>query len=305
MSEKKRKQKGEKYDAYLVKDIEPISQLMSCVIGDRTDNEAVCKFDLEMSALEAYIEKKNSENPTFKYTFFHVICAALARTIAERKKMNYFIRNNHFYERKEISFAAVAKKQKLDGAQEGLIIMKYDKDSDESPMDQMHNSICRQVYDYRKSKDSNDGTSDFMAKLVNLPSPIYKLVVRMIKSLDRKGNLPKDIVDINPYARTCFISNLGSIKMDADYHHLSNFGSNSFFAILGKKESKPFFNGDGSYTMKKVLPISLTIDERIADGLYFANTIKLFKAYMMRPELLEKPANESIDMISVQQELGL
>lgn len=300
-----KKQKGERYDAYRVWDVQPIQQFMTDLLGERVANEAVCKFDIDMEALDAFIEKKNSENPEFKYTFFHVFCAALGRSVAERPRMNYFIRNGHYYERKEISFTAIAKKQKKDGAEEGMIIMKYDKNSDESPVSQMHNSICKQVYNIRKSEESHDDTTKIMQTLVNLPRPIYKLVMATIRTLDRKGRLFKDFVEANPYSKTCFISNLGSIKMDAEYHHLSNFGSNSFFAIIGKKTKKPVFNDDGTFEMRQFLPISFTIDERIGDGVYFANTIKIFKTYMMRPELLEIPANQSIDIKAVEAELDL
>ncbi|MBQ4280576.1 MAG: hypothetical protein II753_00580, partial [Spirochaetales bacterium] len=244
-----KKQKGERYDAYRVWDVQPIQQFMTDLLGERVANEAVCKFDIDMEALDAFIEKKNSENPEFKYTFFHVFCAALGRSVAERPRMNYFIRNGHYYERKEISFTAIAKKQKKDGAEEGMIIMKYDKNSDESPVSQMHNSICKQVYNIRKSEESHDDTTKIMQTLVNLPRPIYKLVMATIRTLDRKGRLFKDFVEANPYSKTCFISNLGSIKMDAEYHHLSNFGSNSFFAIIGKKTKKPVFNDDGTFEM--------------------------------------------------------
>ena len=191
------------------------------------------------------------------------------------------------------------------GAEEGMIIMKYDKNSDESPVSQMHNSICKQVYNIRKSEESHDDTTKIMQTLVNLPRPIYKLVMATIRTLDRKGRLFKDFVEANPYSKTCFISNLGSIKMDAEYHHLSNFGSNSFFAIIGKKTKKPVFKDDGTFEMRQFLPISFTIDERIGDGVYFANTIRIFKAYMMRPELLEIPANQSIDIKAVEAELDL
>ncbi|MBQ3728425.1 MAG: 2-oxo acid dehydrogenase subunit E2 [Spirochaetales bacterium] len=300
-----KKQKGERYDAYRVWDVQPIQQFMTDLLGERVANEAVCKFDIDMEALDAFIEKKNIENPEFKYTFFHVFCAALGRSVAERPRMNYFIRNGHYYERKEISFTAIAKKHKKDGAEEGMIIMKYDKNSDESPVSQMHNSICKQVYNIRKSEESHDDTTKIMQTLVNLPRPIYKLVMATIRTLDRKGRLFKDFVEANPYSKTCFISNLGSIKMDAEYHHLSNFGSNSFFAIIGKKTKKPVFNDDGTFEMRQFLPISFTIDERIGDGVYFANTIRIFKAYMMRPELLEIPANQSIDIKAVEAELDL
>ncbi|MBO4278895.1 MAG: 2-oxo acid dehydrogenase subunit E2 [Spirochaetales bacterium] len=300
-----KKQKGETYDAYRVWDVQPIQQFMTDLLGDRVSNEAVCKFEIDMEALDAYIARKNAENPEFKYTFFHVFCAALGRSCADRPRMNYFIRNGHYYERKEISLTAIAKKQKVDGAEEGMIIMKYDKNSDQSPVDQMHESICKQVYNIRKSEDSHDDTTKIMQTLVNLPRPIYRLVMRTILRLDRKGKLFKDFVDANPYSKTCFISNLGSIKMDAEYHHLANFGSNSFFAIIGKKEKKPLFKDDGTFEMRDYLPVSFTIDERIGDGVYFANTIKVFKAYMMRPELLEIPANQSIDIKAVEAELNL
>ncbi len=305
MAEKKKKQKGEKYDAYLVKDIEPIQEFMLNLLGTRTDNEAVCKFDIEMSALDAYIQKRNSENPEFRYTFFHVFCAALSRTIAERPRMNYFIRNLKYYERKAISITAIAKKQKKDGAEEGMIIMKYDKNSDISPIEQMHDSICKQVYHIRKDSESHDDTTNIMRTIVNLPRPIRKLVFSLILRWDRTGNLPKEMAEASPYSHTCFVSNLGSIKMDAEYHHLSNFGSNSFFAIIGKKEKKPVFHDDGTFEMKEFLPISFTIDERIGDGVYFSNTIRIFKAYMMRPELLDIPANQSVDIRAVEDELGL
>ncbi len=301
----KKRLKGEKYDAYLVTDIEPMQAFMTGLLGSRIENEAVCKFDIEMSALENYIQKRNSENPEFKYTFYHVFCAALGRTIAERPRMNYFIRDGKFYHRKAISITTTAKKVKADGAEEGLIIMKYDKDSEESPVEQMHNSICKQVYHIRKDAQSHDSTTDIMKKLVSLPGPLYRFIVKMIVRMDRKGNLPKDLVDVNPYSQTCFISNLGSIKMDASYHHLANFGSNSFFAIIGKKELKPCFKADGSYEMKMYLPVSFTIDERIADGVYFNNSIKVLKAYMQRPELLDRPAKEAIDIRKVEDELGL
>ena len=49
--------------------------------------------------------------------------------------------------------------------------------------------------------------------------------------------------------------------------------------------------------MKEPLDIGLTIDERIADGYYYAKTIKLLKHLLQNPELLERPASEPVDYI--------
>jgi hypothetical protein len=41
--------------------------------------------------------------------------------------------------------------------------------------------------------------------------------------------------------------------------------------------------------------MGLTIDERIADGLYFAGSVKLMRYLLMNPELLERPVSEVIE----------
>ena len=38
----------------------------------------------------------------------------------------------------------------------------------------------------------------------------------------------------------------------------------------------------------------ITLDERIADGYYYAKTIELFKYIMEHPEYLDRPANEEV-----------
>lgn len=302
---KKKKKKGEKRDAYLVTDLDSLHLLMTSMMGSRTENEAVATVDIPMDGIYETLEKLNANNPEFKYTFFHLVCAAIFRTLQQRKIMNYFIRDGKFYERKEISVACIAKKAKVDGAEEGLVIMRYQRDSDMSPLEQIHTMLFKQVSQIRKSTESKDPTMEIVNKLVHLPRPLYKFVMWIIRTLDRKGRLPSFFADVDPYLCSCFASNIGSIKMNANYHHLINFGSNSFFLLVGKKTQQPVFNEDGTFKMKDFLPFSLTIDERIADGIYFANSIKLFKALLMKPENLLKPANESIDYDSLCAELGL
>jgi len=305
MEQQRKNRLGDRYDAWLVRDLDPLQGIMNYLMGDRTDNEAVAHMDVEMDALVAYVKDKNDNNPNpiFKYTFFHAFLAALARTIEERPKLNYFVRNKKYWERKVISFAFIAKKQKIDGAEEGLVITNYKKDSDVSPMEQMHLSTCKIVAEIRKSKESKDDTLKIISSLLKLPGFIFKGVCALIRALDRHGRLPKSFVKANPYNATCFISNLGSIKLNASYHHLINFGTNSIFAIVGQKEKKPVFHEDGTFELKEFLPISLTLDERIADGVYYAKSLRILKALLLKPELLDKPACEKIDYDALLDEL--
>ncbi|MCR4676187.1 MAG: 2-oxo acid dehydrogenase subunit E2 [Sphaerochaetaceae bacterium] len=310
MSEERKNRRGDRYDAWLVRGMDPMQGFMNYVMGTRTENEAVIHIDIPMENLGKFVAEKNANNPNpiFKYTFLHVVLAALARTIEARPKMNYFVRNRKFWERKVISFSFIAKKQKIDGAEEGLVITNYKKDSDISPLEQMHNSTCKMVSEIREKKESQDDTTKIMAGLLKLPGFILKPVVKLILHLDRVGKLPKSFVKANPYGCTCFLSNLGSIKMDASYHHLINFGTNSIFGIIGKKKKLPVYteeNGEVKTTLKEFLPVSLTVDERIADGVYYAKTVRILTALLIKPELLELPAREKIDYEKLLEEVDV
>ena len=57
----------------------------------------------------------------------------------------------------------------------------------------------------------------------------------------------------------------------------------------------PFYGEDGSVTVKKGLTMSMTIDERIADGFYFANSIKIMRKLVENPSLIDEPINSPIE----------
>ena len=112
--------------------------------------------------------------------------------------------------------------------------------------------------------------------------------------LDFFGKVPYDLIKTDPNYASIFISNLGSIKLNAAYHHLNNWGTNSLFVVIGQKHVEPVFSPDGTYVMHEMLHVGITLDERIADGYYYARSIELFKYLMEHPEELDRPANEEV-----------
>jgi hypothetical protein len=110
MEEKTKRRRGDRVDATLVRDLDSMHVFLPIMLPNRADNEAFIQELIDMSAVEAYVERKNAENPQYKYTFFHVILAALSRTIDMRPRMNRFIIGNRYYDRRHISFSLIAKK---------------------------------------------------------------------------------------------------------------------------------------------------------------------------------------------------
>ena len=53
-------------------------------------------------------------------------------------------------------------------------------------------------------------------------------------------------------------------------------------------------NDDGTEELRKVCSFGVTIDERIADGFYFARSIQMIEYILQHPEMLEEPAGKKI-----------
>ncbi len=290
----RKKRFGDRKDGYLVRDIDSVHALAPYILPNRADNEAVLTDTVDMTHVIDYIAKKNADDPEFKYTFFHFIVAAIAKTIVLRPKMNRFYSGHRLYDRKDLLFSFVVKKKFSDNGQEVLATIKIDPDSDVSAIDQVYEKVKKIVYSVRKENNS-DSTTDKMDMLLKIPRPILRLAMRVLRWLEYHGKYPKFLMYDDPYYSSVFLSNLGSIKMSADYHHLANWGTNSIFGIIGEMKPMPFYNADGSVEVKPGLNLSLTIDERIADGFYFANSIKILRKLFENPELIDTPINKPLD----------
>ena len=238
-----------------------------------------------------FLEKKNSDNPEYKYNLFQIIVTAVLKTVTLRPKMNRFIANCNMYQRNEISAAFVIKKIFSDNSEEGLAFIRSKA---EDTLDTIHDEIYKQVSYCRKDgkKDSSTETMDLFNRM---PRFLSKAIIKLVCVLDRHGMVTKSFIASDPYYSSVILSNLGSIKLRSGYHHLTNWGTTSIFVVVGEKKKRPFYDDDGNMTMRDSVDLGLTVDERIADGYYYSKTIKLLKRLLENPELLEAPLKKEVE----------
>lgn len=287
--EKQKRRLGDRRDGRLMRDLDSLHFITAIIYPNRCDNEAYIGEKIDLTHINAYLEKKNADQTDFPYTMFHVIVAALIKTITLRPKLNRFIVNRNFYQRNEVSAAFVVKKKFSDTAAEALAFVHA---TEESTLDTLHSDLFQQITACRS--DRPDSSTDSMDMLNRLPRFVGKAAVRILCWLDRHGLVPASMVETDPYYASVVLSNVGSIKLKSGYHHLTNWGTCSLFCLIGEKKLSPVFQPDGSYEMHETLELGITIDERLADGYYYAKSIKLLKYLLQHPELLEKNANEEI-----------
>ena len=289
-----KKHRLDRYDGWYVSGLDSMHVMMPYMFGPRTKNEAVMSEVLDLTEVDKYLAKKNEGDPDFKYTWFHFIVAAIAKTLYLRPKMNYFITGRRFYERKYIRISFVVKRQLDETAEELQANFLLDKEGN-SPLDQVHDYVKGFVQKVRK-EDKTVGISNALNVVKNLPRPLFNLMAWALKRMEYHGWYPKGLAKDDPCYASVFVTNLGSIKLHADYHHLFDWGNNSFFIVINEKKLRPFWHEDGTYELRNTIKLGLTIDERIADGTYFAKTIKLVRKMFANPELLDLPVATPIEL---------
>ena len=285
-----KRKRGDRRDGRWVKDVPGLQTIMAHLWPNRADCEVFMNDTFDVTELLRYLEKRNAEHPEYKTTLFHCLITCVARMIRERPKMNRFIQGRRMYERDEISLSFVVKRRFSDSGEESLMVLiPTENDS----LDSISRKIVGDVKETRKSEVSTGGIDAVLDAFAKIPRPLLMFIVRVIRWLDFWGLVPKALTEGDPNYSTVLLSNLGSIQAPAVYHHLNNYGTNSIMVNVGTIHKQELIMPDGSKQVRDVVDIGATLDERIADGFYFARSLKLVKHIFEHPELLERPLSES------------
>ncbi len=281
---------GDRKDGRLMRELDSLHYITGIIYPNRCDNEAFLPLKIDYTKTNEYIRKKNAEKPELKYNHFQIITTALLKTITLKPKMNRFIVNSNFYQRNEVSTSFVVKKSfDEDGAEALAFIHSVPEDTLETVRLKMKAQI-----DSCKSEAIDESTQamDFLTKL---PRFLSKFLIRILMWLDKHGWVPQDIIATDPYYSSAVMSNLGSIRMKSGYHHLTNWGTCSMIMLIGERKKRPFFDRLGNYEMRDSVEIGITVDERLADGFYYAKTMQLLEKLIEDPELLEGRLDEPVE----------
>ncbi len=281
---------GDRYDAKRIRDIDGMHFYMAYLMPKRCDAEVYINEKLDITELLKYINEKNATGER-KVTLFHCMIAAVARTVKMRPLLNRYISGKHYYMRNDISMGFTVKKQFTDHAEETLMI--YHPKDNERLVD-ITDKLSPKVSEIKKENKSQS-VDDILNIVKKLPKPIMHIFMALMRFMDNTGLMPKAFSSVDTNYVTVLLSNLGSIKCDAVYHHLNNFGTNGIVITIGTMHKETVFDENGAPVVRDIVNIGVTLDERIADGFYFARSLKLIKHIFKNPELLDKTLGEEID----------
>ena len=285
-----KKRWGDRRDGTRIRGLDSMHYIMPLIFPKRCESEVFMHERIDLTRVNEYIREKNALKPEVRYSLFHVLIAAMLKTVVLRPHLNRFIANQNIYQRNELSAAFIVKTSLSDDAEESMAFLYADEKDN---LETIHNKVYEQILACRDAnqKDSSQAAMDVISLMPNFVRMIIGVIARY---LDRHGIMPKSVIANDPHYASIMFTQLGSIKLDAGYHHLTDWGTNSIFMTVGEKKMRPFYDAKGNITMKSRIDLGLTVDERISDGFYFAKSIRLMKKLLEHPELLELPFDEKV-----------
>lgn len=289
MAKKIKRSFGDRRDGHRVKDLPGLNVIFGHIMPYRTEAEVWMQQEFDITELLQYIEKKNAEHPNYKTTIFHCVVFAIAKMVNERPKMNRFIQGRTTYERDEISMSFMAKRRFSDGAEEAFMMIVPKEDD---TIDTISHKIYGDVQEVRKHEHSTGGIDAVVDGFAKIPRLLLMPIASAVRTLDFWGLNPSALTEGDANYSTCLLSNLGSIQCPSVYHHLNNYGTNSFMVTVGTIHKAERIMPDGTKQIRDVVDIGATLDERIADGFYFARSLKVVEHIFANPELMDKPFAE-------------
>lgn len=282
--------RGYRRDGFWLKDANPMHRLEPFIFKTRNGSCIYFREKLDITNTIDYLQERNlNRSPEKKITLFHVLMAAMVRTTTLKPGLNRFIAGKRIYQRNKMQISYLVKQEKTESARMLAVKETFD------PLDTLDQVASKVLLSVDRARHESAADSESLVKTFSkLPGWLISFVVAILRWLDSFGLVPESITSSDPFYASAFVANIGSLGVNAPYHHLYEWGTVSLFVAMGKYADELIWDQNGKLVKKIFVDITFTVDERIADGFYLARALQTFKQLMEHPEELEKPVEEGM-----------
>ena len=272
---------GDRSDGIKVRNLPGFRKLFPFLMRTRTESAVYHLKRLKIGHALAWLDQANASREK-RISFFYIVLAAAVRTLALRPEANRFIAGRRLYQRRKIELSFVIKRELTEEASETTVKLTFD------PRSTIADVVERVAAVVRTTKQGRTSADETISNVVTAgPRSWTRLIVGTVRFLDYIGLVPTPLMKEDPMYASAFFANLGSLGLDAVYHHMYEWGNCPFFVVIGKRKKEPVVNERGELEVQEVVDMKITLDERITDGVYFAGTIEMLADFIEHPEKLE------------------
>jgi len=272
-------------DGRKTKKLTAIEQAIPHIMPKRVDAQNYVTEYVDEEIIKDYIRTVRRERGV-RLSRMAVIIAAYYLASLHHPYINRFVVGSRIYDRNHFCVSFVMLKKRADGTPDETPVKVFmNPEDDIFTINQRINETIE-----KNSEPKHENSADkFAAFMFSIPVLPY-LIMALVRFLDRFGLLPRAIINLSPFHTSMFITNLASINTTHIYHHVYEFGTTSVFLSVGKSIPN-YMTGELD---KKLIPISVVMDERICTGHDYALFNKTLQRYLREPQLLEKENLEPV-----------
>jgi len=264
-------------DGDYVRDLPRTRRIMPFIMRKRNESTVFFEQKLDTSRTLTFLDDFRSRTGLHA-TMLHLLIYASAQMLKDRPRMNRFVAGGRIFQRRGIWISFSAKKKKTEDASIFLVKREIDPSwSFEGLVKQIEGGIS----EGRSDKSSTTDTE--LSLMFKLPTLLVGWLVWLLMKLDHFGLLPGTFIRKDPLFASMFIVNLGSINLDAGYHHLYEYGNIPMLIMAGRSKEEVAVGPGGKPTIRPMMTMRYSFDERIEDGLYGARALEIIKRIMEDP----------------------
>ncbi len=267
-------------DGYRIESNDLVYEVIPHIMDRRYDASNYMDLEIDIDPIQSFINGWRRKGVGISY--MAVIIAAYIRTAAKYPYLNRFVMNKKIYARNHfcISFVTL----KAGESEETVVKLYFNMDEDIFEI----NRKINEAINFNRQEQTENSMDKLLRIVFHIPG-LVRGIVNLVKFVDKHFTLPFPLIHAIPFHTSFFITNLASIRLNSIYHHIYEFGTTSIFLSMGQMQKKLFKNGDG-FEERKVMPMKIVTDERIASGNYYGKCFREFQRYMANPSLLEEKA---------------
>lgn len=274
-------------DGTSIERLPALRRLMPFLMPRRNDAYVLFEQAIPTAPLLALLARLNAGRPDAeRVTLFHCVLRAIGMALTDFPRLNRFVAGHRLWERRGI-WLSLSAKQRLD-RDAPVFSTKIRFDPTESLVG-FAERMQRTLQHGRRGEAASDKE---IGLLVRLPRTALRLLMWLQPRLDRLGLLPERLVEDDPLYASAFVANLGSVGLDAAFHHLFEYGTVPIFVTMGRVHRIPLVHEDGSVGSHEVFVLRYTYDERIEDGFYAARALEALAGYLADPAVLSGASSE-------------
>ena len=271
-------------DGYRVRTNDAMYELVPYIMPYRYDASNSVTVDIDLDLMQDYIKKCRKKGINMSH--MSIIIAGALRIASQNPFLNRFVMNRKIYARNHfcVSFVTLQPGKTSDTVNK----LYFNLDDDIFTVNQK----VQEAIERTQQPTSQNALDKLMASLLRIPF-LVGAAVGVLKFIDKYFTLPFSIINASPFHTSLFITNLASIRTNAIYHHLYEFGTTGIFISMGQPERRIEKNGE-TVEEKKIMPLGIVTDERIANGHYCGRCFRELNRYYKNPELLEVPPEQVV-----------